>query len=161
MNMKYRIYMDVCCLNRPFDDQSQQRIKLETEAIDELTERCVSGEFVLISSTALESEIAQNRKPNMAEQVMEALTIAQDRILVTESIVSRAMELVQLGFKQFDALHIACAESGNVDIFLTTDDRLLKKAIVYEKTLKVSVANPVIWLMNIAIQKGEQSNDRS
>ncbi|NUN65599.1 type II toxin-antitoxin system VapC family toxin [Pseudanabaena biceps] len=159
--MKYRIYMDVCCLNRPFDDQSQQRIKLETEAIDELTERCVSGEFVLISSTALESEIAQNRKPNMAEQVMEALTIAQDRILVTESIVSRAMELVQLGFKQFDALHIACAESGNVDIFLTTDDRLLKKAIVYEKTLKVSVANPVIWLMNIAIQKGEQSNDRS
>ncbi|AFY73272.1 hypothetical protein Syn7502_01165 [Synechococcus sp. PCC 7502] len=153
--MKYRIYMDVCCLNRPFDDQSQQRIKLETEAIDELTERCVSGEFVLIRSTALESEIAQNRKPNIAEQVMEALSIAQDRILVTESIVSRAMELIQLGFKQFDALHIACAESGNVDIFLTTDDRLLKKAIAYEKTLKVSVANPVIWLMNIAIQEGE------
>ncbi|MEE3719820.1 PIN domain-containing protein [Tumidithrix elongata RA019] len=159
--MKYRIYMDVCCLNRPFDDQSQQRIKLEAEAIDEITLRCVSGDFVLISSTALESEIAQNPNPNMADQVMEALTIAQDRIIVTESIVSRAMELISLGFKRFDALHLACAESGNVDVFLTTDDRLLKKSMVYEKTMRVSVANPVIWLMNIAIQKGGQNDDRS
>ena len=28
-----RIYLDVCCLNRPFDDQNQPRIRLESEAI--------------------------------------------------------------------------------------------------------------------------------
>jgi predicted nucleic acid-binding protein len=72
------------------------------------------------------------------------------------SFVNRTMELVPLGFKRFDALHIACAESGNVDVFLTTDDRLVKKAMAYQKILRVSVANPVIWLMNISIQEGEQ-----
>jgi hypothetical protein len=137
-------YLDVCCLNRPFDAQSQQRVKLESEAVDEITLRCVLRDFVLISSTALESEIAQNPNPNMAEKVMEALSIAQDKILVTESIVNRTMELVPLGFKRFDALHIACAESGNVDVLLTTDDRLVKKAMAYQKILRVSVANPVI-----------------
>jgi len=28
-----RLYLDVCCLNRPFDDQSQDRIRLEAEAV--------------------------------------------------------------------------------------------------------------------------------
>jgi len=27
-----RVYLDLCCLNRPFDDQTQERIRLETEA---------------------------------------------------------------------------------------------------------------------------------
>ena len=27
------IYLDVCCLNRPFDDQTQERIRLESEAV--------------------------------------------------------------------------------------------------------------------------------
>lgn len=27
------IYLDMCCLKRPFDDQSQPRIRLETEAV--------------------------------------------------------------------------------------------------------------------------------
>ena len=27
-----RLYLDLCCFNRPFDDQSQTRVRLETEA---------------------------------------------------------------------------------------------------------------------------------
>jgi len=27
------VYLDVCCLNRPFDDQTQDRIHLESEAV--------------------------------------------------------------------------------------------------------------------------------
>ena len=27
------IYLDTCCLNRPFDDQTQDRIRLEAEAV--------------------------------------------------------------------------------------------------------------------------------
>lgn len=26
-----RLYLDLCCFNRPYDDQSQTRIRLETE----------------------------------------------------------------------------------------------------------------------------------
>ena len=28
-----QIYLDVCCINRPFDDQNQDRIHLEAEAV--------------------------------------------------------------------------------------------------------------------------------
>jgi hypothetical protein len=27
------LYLDVCCLKRPFDDQAQPRIRIETEAV--------------------------------------------------------------------------------------------------------------------------------
>jgi hypothetical protein len=27
-----RVYLDNCCLNRPFDDQRQMRVRLEAEA---------------------------------------------------------------------------------------------------------------------------------
>lgn len=60
--------------------------------------------------------------------------------------------LVKLGFKSFDALHLAYAESAIVDVFLTTDDRLLNKATLNQSILKLSVKNPISWLM-------EQSND--
>jgi predicted nucleic acid-binding protein len=53
----------------------------------------------------------------------------------------------QLGFKFYDALHLAFAEAGGADIFLTTDDRLLRKAQQYRDSIKVTVGNPVIWLM--------------
>ncbi len=56
---------------------------------------------------------------------------------------------MKLSFKFQDALHLAFAEAGNADIFLTTDDRLLRKAKHYQTTLKIEVENPTIWLMTI------------
>jgi len=38
-----RIYFDACCLSRPFDDQSQERIHLETEAIETILAYVESG----------------------------------------------------------------------------------------------------------------------
>lgn len=57
------------------------------------------------------------------------------------------MELEQIGFQSFDALHIACAEKGEAAVFLTTDDSLLRKAAKNKGILKVKVENPVKWLM--------------
>jgi predicted nucleic acid-binding protein len=54
-----------------------------------------------------------------------------------------------LGFKQWDALHLACAESGQVDIFLTTDDKLLRLAHRVAAQLKVRVENPLTWLTEV------------
>jgi len=62
---------------------------------------------------------------------------------------ARADELEQPGFNGFDALHLACAESGNVDIFFTTDDKLLKRATRLAAELKVRVANPLQWLEEV------------
>jgi predicted nucleic acid-binding protein len=54
---------------------------------------------------------------------------------------------MELRFKLYDALHLAFAQSASVDIFLTTDDRLLRKAKQYSEVVTISVENPVVWLM--------------
>ncbi|MBD2388732.1 type II toxin-antitoxin system VapC family toxin [Cylindrospermum sp. FACHB-282] len=158
MGKKYKIYLDVCCLNRSFDDQTQPRIRLETEAILEILSRCRDGEWELVSSTALESEIAQTPDVARREQVLEALAIAQHQILVTEEISRRAIEITNFNIKNFDALHIACAE-GNADIFLTTDNRLLSRALNYKNNLNIIVANPMIWLAEVTTNLVGGEND--
>ncbi|MGB5594655.1 MAG: PIN domain-containing protein [Crocosphaera sp.] len=151
MTKKYRIYMDVCCFNRPFDDWSQLRIRLEAEAILTIINYFQTEDWLLISSIALDSEIEQTPDLERKQQVKDLLTLAQTKIPLTEVIQERTKTLVTLGFKSFDALHLAYAESGIVDVFLTTDDRLLNKATLNQAILKVPVKNPISWLM-------EQSN---
>ena len=159
MNQKYLIYLDVCCLNRPFDDQTQARILLESEAILQIINYCQSGQWELVNSTVLESEIAQISNPLKKEQVEQFLLLAKHQMLVTPEIIKKAKELITLGIKNFDALHLACAEN-NVDIFLTTDDRLLNKALSYQDKINVTVANPITWLMKITTNlSGENQND--
>ena len=73
---------------------------------------------------------------------------------------SRGLQLEILGFKWFDALHLACAESANVDVFLTTDDGILKRAERFSSQLHVRVANPYEWLQEIIRDENPQKKDR-
>ena len=52
-----RIYLDVCCLNRPFDDQRQDRIRLEAEAVLSILGRCEAGTWQWLSSAVVEAEV--------------------------------------------------------------------------------------------------------
>lgn len=149
--------MDVCCLNRPFDDWTQPRIRLEAEAVLEIVARCQANQWQLVSSTALELKIAKTPDLLRRQWVMASLKIAQTRLVVTTAMLERAKELVALSFKSFDALHLSCAKSTNVDVFLTTDDRLLRKALANQAELKVAVANPVQWFMKISQAEGENA----
>ncbi|MEH2281018.1 MAG: hypothetical protein V7K90_06690 [Nostoc sp.] len=65
---------------------------------------------------------------------------------------------MKLSFKFHDALHLAFAEAAEADIFLTTDDRLFRKAKQFQNFLKIEVENPTIWLMNI-LQLEEENNE--
>lgn len=145
----YKVYLDVCCLNRPFDDQSQTRIRLESEAILLIMARLQTGEWQWLGSDAISYEVGQT--PNLERRRrMEVLTSAiQQSILLTQTEAARAKVLQALGFKQWDALHLACAESGQADIFLTTDDKLLRLAQRMTNQLKVRVANPLTWLTEV------------
>ena len=51
-----------------------------------------------------------------------------------------AEELEKLGLRSKDCLHLACAISSGCDIFLTTDDGILKKR---NDISKIRVLNPV------------------
>jgi len=55
----YRVYQDVCCLNRPFDDQTQARIHLEAEAVLIVLARRQAGQWEWVSSPAVDAEIAR------------------------------------------------------------------------------------------------------
>lgn len=153
-----RIYLDVCCFNRPFDDQTQSRIRVETEAILAILERCETGEWELVISEMVETEVAQITDPERRQRIQEAMLIARSRILVDEIAARRGEELQNLGFQGFDAIHLACAEIAQVDVFLSTDDRLLRRAARYRNSLTVAVDNPATWLI-ATLQAGDSDND--
>jgi predicted nucleic acid-binding protein len=125
MKKTAKIYLDVCCLNRPFDQQSQPRIRLETEAILEIINYCQIGTWTLITSNALDAEISQTPKAERIENVKKILSIAKIKVLSGDWLKQRAYQLQKLGFSSYDAAHIASAERASADIFLSTDDRLV------------------------------------
>ena len=149
MSKQYKIYLDVCCLNRPFDDQTQTRINLETQSIITIIYQCQLGIWKLINSDVLHTELSQIRDFEKIKNIGKILSIAKIKVKINLQLKHRTAELQKLGFSTYDAAHIASAEKSNADIFLTTDDRLLKKAVHYEQLLTVNVNNPVQWLIQV------------
>ena len=47
------VYLDACCLNRPFDNQAQDRIRLEAEAVLAILKRVEKGQWHALSSEVL------------------------------------------------------------------------------------------------------------
>ncbi len=149
MANQYKIYLDVCCLNRPFDDQTQQRIRLETEAILLILNQCQTGSWKLVTSNALDFEIGQTPNRTRMKQVQDLLSIAKIKVQTSVLLEKRTTELAQLGFTFYDAAHIASAERIDSDGLLTTDDRLIRKAANLSDRLQVEIENPVIWLTKV------------
>lgn len=146
---KTRVYLDVCCLNRPFDDQHQERVRLEAEAVLLILGRCEAETWQWVSSVVVEDEVDQTPSPERRARVRAMLPAAQLRVGLTDVIVARAKSLHGLGFHPYDALHLACAEQAAVDVFLTTDDRVLRVAASRAALLQVRVVNPLVWLVEV------------
>ena len=149
MSDNYRIYLDACCLNRPFDNQTQTRIALETQAILAILSQCESGQWQLITSAALDAELAQTSDLEKLKNIKAILRLAKIKAIASQSIENRSLELIKLGFSSYDAIHVASAEQSRANIFLSTDDRLLKKAKRNIQLIHVPVDNPVQWLLNV------------
>ena len=49
---------------------------------------------------------------------------------LNEDILAQAERLMQIGFRQKDASHIACAVYLKADYFVTTDKRILNKSLI-------------------------------
>ena len=142
-------YLDVCCLNRPFDDQRQDRIRLEAEAILLILGRCEAGAWQWLSSAVVEEEVNNTPSRERRSRVRNMLSGAHSTVALTGAAIARAQELKAMRFRTYDALHLACAEQATVDVFLTTDDRVLRIAARHTAQLKVRVANPLDWLLEV------------
>ena len=123
-------------------------MRLEAEAVLLIMGRCQSREWQMLGSEAINAEIAQTPDVERRKRLMLLASLAMNNVILNKQVESRAMELVQLEFKAYDSLHIACAEMGNAEM-LTTDDRLIRKAAMHSSVLQVRVQNPVLWLLEV------------
>jgi predicted nucleic acid-binding protein len=146
------IYFDVCCLNRPFDDQAQSRIRLESEAVLTIMQRIEAGELQWVGSEILEAEIDNTPDPVRRERVGLSLALTTTRVELDDGIEARAAELESLGFHAIDALHLASAEAGKASVLLTTDDKFLNRAARLTSLLQIQVENPLAWLLRIGVK---------
>jgi predicted nucleic acid-binding protein len=137
------LYLDACCLNRPFDDQTQRRIKSESDAILQILQKVDSGLHQLCDSAALRAENSQN--PNLERRNYVEVLLNQGTVHVTHepTMDQRVTDLCQHGFRPMDAYHVACAEAGGCHWLVTCDDRFLKKAARAAGIIRVAVINPV------------------
>ena len=122
-----KLYLDMCVYNRPFDDQSQPRIMLETQIFIMLLSMISEGQVDLINSFALEYENGKNPKIENMLKISDCLEYSSDYISFDEGILVRSLEFERYGLMGMDAMHIACAEKTKADFFVTCDDDLIKK----------------------------------
>jgi len=142
-----KIYLDNCCFNRPFDDQSNQRIHLESETIKAILKQCEQKFWYLMISDVTLFEIA-NTTDIERRQKLETLTnLAEETINLTTEFIEKAKYFESKGIKTFDAMHLACAKN-QADIFLTVDDRLYKKSQTLNE-LKEFVTTPLLWIEKV------------
>ncbi len=139
-----KIYLDVCALCRPYDDQSFMRIRLETLAVHMILKAVESGYYRMFSSPVHFHEIfaisSENERIDLL-MLLENLSVPcnADR----SAARSRAEDFHSRGFGVADAAHLAFAEAVQAD-FISCDDRLLKKCIV-SADLLIWTGNPVAF----------------
>lgn len=141
-----RIYLDVSCLNRPFDDMQQERVRLEAEAVRLIVAGIDRGDLTQASSEMAEIEVAAIPESDLRQNVSRLLPPQGQSLRLNRRVFARAAKLQDSGLKLADALHIAAAESGAADAFLTCYDRVLKWSKRYRGLLQIEVLNPIDWI---------------
>ena len=137
-----RIYLDNCCYNRPFDDQTQERIHLESEAILTILKRGQLNVYEIVGSEMLELEMERMGDETKKRKVKELYQVTHMHVAYTDEIKKRSEDIMKISkIRTFDSLHIAAAESANADVLLTTDDKMSNMTSKLE--LKVKVQNPL------------------
>jgi predicted nucleic acid-binding protein len=135
---KSRLYLDNCCFNRPYDDQTNLNIHLEAEAKLFIQNEILEKNYELAWSFMMDYEISANPFYDRQLAFMKWKNIAVLDIDPTERILIRAREIMQKNIKQKDAIHIACAIKAECDYFLTTDRKILNKNIQ-----EIKIINPL------------------
>jgi len=124
-----KIYLDNCSYNRPFDDQSQMKIRLETEAKLYIQAGVRANHYILVWSYMLDFENDGNPYEEKQKAIRLWKDIANEYCSSTNDILSAGTIYMGLGIKAKDALHIACAVHSDCEYFITTDKKLLNKNI--------------------------------
>ena len=124
-----RVYLDNCCYNRPYDDQSQVRISLEAQAKLHIQELIRENKLELVTSYMLTYENSRNRvesKKNAIQRYMEDFSLIHVSASRSGEVEKIAEMIHATGVKPADSIHAACGIISESDYLITTDDRLLR-----------------------------------
>ena len=138
-----KIYLDVCSLCRPFDDQSFIRIRLETNAVNLILAQIDKKIFQLVASPVHYREISDITDSVERIQLLMLLEKEAEQILTDPGKVKQRTEaLINMGFGMADAAHVAFAENYAAE-FISCDDRLLRKC--KKADLNIWTGNPIAF----------------
>lgn len=136
-----RIYLDNCCYNRPYDDQSQLTVGLEAQAKLYIQSKIKSGEYELVTSEILCFEI-DNCPVRIRRDIINDFIEQNSSVHVgndsTEKVREMARQIMDTGIKYKDACHVASAILAECDYLISTDKRLLKY-----KSDRIKLVNPI------------------
>lgn len=141
-----KIYLDNCCFNRPFDDQSQIRIRLETEAKLKIQEEIQKGHVELIWSYILDYENNRNPFQERKDRINWWKKYATVDTQESHDLIVIANSLNQKGFPKIDSLHMACAIISKCKYFLTTDDKILKLSTAVNE---ININDPIGFIKEV------------
>ena len=142
--IKNRIYLDNCCFNRPYDDQANLNVHLETEAKIFIQHEILNENFELAWSFMMDYEIASNPFQDRQIAFLNWKYIAVVDIDPVEEILNMGRDLSQKNIKKKDALHIACAIKAECEYFITTDGKILNKTIS-----EIKIVNPLDFIRQL------------
>ena len=149
-----KLYLDCCCYNRPFDEQTQIKVHLESEAILSIITKCKQNKNEIIGSAALDFEIesiADFEKKDKVKHFYEQ-TITK-KVNYTDIVVKRVQELTKLtNIRTLDKFHLAIAENSGANILLTTDNKFERASL--KLNLITRVINPLKYLLEILQDEG-------
>lgn len=138
-----RVYLDVCSFNRPFDDQSQLRIRLETEAKLKIQEEIRARRIELVWSYILDYENAKNPYAERKVPISGWRNYAEMEVQESTELLATANALNKEGVPKIDSLHLACAIAAGCEYFITTDDRILK---CKPRVTAINIADPILFI---------------
>lgn len=146
------LYLDMNIYNRPFDGQSQMRIRLETVAITMIFTLIESGYFSARWSFVLEYENSRNPFPERRAFIRYLAQSCDSTVEPDESIIELAQQLSESHkVRGRDALHLACAELSGCHYLVTCDDRLIRQGerLREKGVLTLRVINPIDLLREV------------
>ena len=140
------IYLYNCCFNRPYDDQSQFKIRIESEAKLAIQERIKNGLIELVWSFILDYENEQNIDGQKKNEIYNFERYSKIYFVGTSETEAIANKFHLLGIGKKDSIHLACAIETKADYFITTDNGIIKKQ---SEIPEISILNPVDFIIKI------------
>lgn len=121
-----RVYLDTNVYCRPFDDQSDEQIRMESEAFIKIADAALRGKVVIVSSDYVKFEIERIVDPLKKKDVKGfERTLASINVVGSKQIISLTRKLsAKCGLNPLDALHVSAACLGRVDWSLACDDEI-------------------------------------